>query len=245
MNREATSPTAQVRDVDSRAPPGASAGVLLQPFNKGEPDEQHAVHPQAQCHRHALNRGAKISAYLVPAHGKGLQQLNIPFEPDLTLGAMIRCDWNGDGDNLGTFEVKNIDGNWVSVGKLGTDDSNHQLVSSYQKVTQVHVQRGPDHPGVRFAVKLIPITWLVELVMPEQEHVEVTLGEHYVYKAGYTPNTVAWKNSEANQGTHKLIWSDIDKDQDYEMWIKLWHPDGSDATKLQDPVIRTGAHIPD
>lgn len=190
--------------------------------------------------------GEKVSLYLAPGRIAALKQKGLDhlFEPDLTHGAMIRCDWNGDLNEFGTFEVKGIDGHWEPIGKLGPNDANLQLVSKYHKVTQVHVQRGPTYPGIKFAVKLLPIVWLVELVMPDEHWREVTRGVHYTYKAGYTFDDVAWKESAAVQGAHQLVWENLDKDQDYEIWVKLWGPNASDPPQVQDPVIRTGGHIP-
>lgn len=187
----------------------------------------------------------KVSVYLTPTRGEGLiESIKELFEPDLTHGAMIRCDWNGDGNNFGTFEVKGTgDDSWKGVGELAPSGPNVQLVSSYHEVTKVHVQRGPTNPGVRFAVKLVPIKWNTVLVMPQHHGVLVTAGTHYDYD-GVKPADVAWKHSAPDsQGKHFLTLQNI-QGRDYEIWVKLWHPDGTEVTKEQDPVIRTGANIP-
>jgi hypothetical protein len=188
----------------------------------------------------------KVSAYLVPARGAGgAKAIRELFEPDLTHGAMIRCDWDGDPGHLGTFQVKvkGDEDRWVSIGYLEPIDQNVQLVSKSGAVTQVYVRRGPNNPRVPFAVKLVPIKWNIVLTMPEGHGVLVKIGEHYDYD-GPAAKDFTWVHSEADdQGNHRVILPNIEG-RDYEIWIKLWHPNGSGATQEQDPVIRTGANIP-
>ena len=189
----------------------------------------------------------KVSVYLVPERGFGATEaITKIIKPDPTKGAMFQCDWDGC-DNLGTFAVIGLTG-WEQVGQLDTDGPKVQLVSDYHEVTQVHVQRGPANPGVRFAVKLVPIVWLIELTMPEDHGVMVVRGHHYKYKDGHTPETANWEHSSKDSdGTHVATWQGLVNGEDYEIWTKLWNPnnpDGSDDFKVQDPVLRTGANIP-
>jgi hypothetical protein len=195
----------------------------------------------------AEHAGRKGSAYLmlVPAPGAIKSRAEL-VQPDLTHGLMIRCDWSGDSSR-GTFQVKVKRDNdeWANIWPLDPGGPNVQLVSSDHQVTKVHVERGPNNPGVRFAVKLVPIRWKVTLSWDEHM-LRVVLGEHYEYDGYATANDVPWVPSSptGSQGQH-VVKQELIAGQDYEIWIQLPHPTDPNAKpQEQDPVIRTGGNIP-
>lgn len=196
----------------------------------------------------AEHAGRKGSAYLVLVYGadavKSIAQL---FEPDLTHGLMIRCDWSGHPDDPGHFQVKvkRNSNEWADIGHLTPGGDNVQLVSSGDAVTRVHVERGPTNTGVPFAVKLIPIKWLTGRVIPG-EGVPVRVGDNYEYDGYTTANDMTWTSSGPNgpQGQH-VVEQELTVGRDYEIWVQLGHPTDPNAKpQEQDPVIRTGANIP-
>ena len=118
-------------------------------------------------------------------------------------------------------------------------------VHPHPPVTCVRVQRGPDNQGVRFAVKLVPIEWLRVLSIPHDHDVEVERDKDYRYAGDTPPERVAWVESQETEGIHQLELNDLSVGQDYEMWVRLWHPRDPEKWKDQDPVVRTGGGPPD
>lgn len=156
---------------------------------------------------------------------------------DWNEGIDVRVDWNGDKAHPGTFEAL-CGGEWRALEHVSPGSKNEQLAAfESQPVTCVRVVRGPEHAGTRFAAKLVPIVWTRPPKLPEEHDVEVERGIHYEYAAGAAPE---WVMSEAQAGVHGVKLEPLVVGQDYEMWVRLWHPDGSDDYQDQDPVIRTG-----
>ncbi len=166
-------------------------------------------------------------------------------------GIHIRVEWDGDDAHSGTFQVR-CHSSWMALQHIRASTTvahpNQILVPSTQSVTRVCVSRGPLHSGIRFAAKLVPIRWMVNV--PVEDHdLLVRRGQEYTYANGCSVDSEPWIPSSVDQqsGIQCVNLDGLVVGQDYEFWVRLWHPDGSDVYKDQDPVVRTkgsGSPVP-
>ena len=158
-------------------------------------------------------------------------------------GIDLRVDWDGDQADAGTFDVL-CQGRWQALVEVSASPKNEQIASRSLPVTSVRVQRGPRNKRIRFAAKLVPIDWARTLTMPQEHHLQVHRGTDYHYRQGHSPDDIAWEESQQTGGVHCLTLQNLIIGQDYEMWVRLWHPHDPDRWQDQDPVIRSGETNP-
>lgn len=154
----------------------------------------------------------------------------------------VRVDWDGDNGNLGVFEVWNLDGFWEPCGNLAPTSSANDLILAsprlYTEPFTVHIERGPAHTACPFEAWAYALAWLEEPMTeaPLPATYSVIRGEHYVYT---DPEPVVRTLSSAAGDAHSVQLT-LDPGRDYELWIKLRHPERDDAWCIHDPVVRSG-----
>jgi hypothetical protein len=151
----------------------------------------------------------------------------------------LRVDWDGDASHLGRFEVMVDPSTWQACGLLDPYDADTDMIVAPAGGTTFHArfQRGPDHKSCTFGVKAVPITWKQTLPEPLASSYVAQRGTDYEYQAGIQPDLVPWTYSVPADGVHRLTL-ELSMAHNYEMWVRLQHPDGSDTWQIQDPIIR-------
>lgn len=197
-----------------------------------------------QVEESALGKSRTRKVYVLP--NRFIPDTGDPWDADRHLvdwngGIDLRVDWSGDDDCAGTFEAL-CQSVWVSLQQVSPGPNNEMLVSQTSSVTNLRLSRGPDNPAVRFAAKLIPITWHIEPKLPDDHALVVERELHYTYAEGHGLDSVPWVPSTANQdGVHYLAIDSLVVGQDYEVWVRMWHPVDADKYKDMDPILRTGS----
>lgn len=190
---------------------------------------------QEEAHR-TTSYSVPIWAVMVNAHPLGDDDRPLA---DWNQGIDMRTGWNGDDADPGNLDVK-FEGAWTPLEKVAPSLENEiveaeECEGEEHPVTCIRLVRGPHHPNVSFAARLVPISWCE---VPEHHTEIVTRGDHYSHARAPMPED--WVESQADaDGVHRLELNDLVVGDDYELWVRLQHHENEGVDKLQDPVIRT------
>jgi hypothetical protein len=187
-----------------------------------------SMHP-----RHVL----RLDRYLLTEHS-----LDVRDAQSREHAIRVRVDWNGDSASLGTFEVWNLDGCWEACGNLSPESSANDLILAGPKGRtdpfRVQIERGPAHGARPFEAWAYAIAWkqdpLAQGSLPSS--FSAIRHEHYEYAQ---PGAVCHVMSTLENGVQTVELM-LDPGFDYELWIKLQHPEREDSWCIHDPIVSPG-----
>ena len=186
------------------------------------------------------------SVHILPGQ-RILQQLAAPprnreicnIEPTSD-GFTVVSDWVGDS-GPGTFAIGGTATDTIPFQHITTEADNDVAIPSVRlsgKLFPLHVMRGPAYPGSQFGVKVIPIDWITTPPIKADAAAIVTRGVDYRYQDGVVPERIDWQEAQFRRGAFRATLM-LKLGTDYEIWIRLQHPDGSDVWRIQDPIVIT------
>ena len=155
-------------------------------------------------------------------------------------GFDVITDWPGDS-GPGTFAIGGHPDEAEPFEHIEEDPTNDVAFPSERlrgKPFALRCQRGPAHPTSRFAVKAMPIHWLRTRPTQPDSAAVVTRDVDYRYQEGVVPERIDWQEADLDDGVRRVILY-LQLGTDYEIWVRLQHPDGSDNWRIQDPVVIT------
>lgn len=160
-------------------------------------------------------------------------------------------DWDGSAAQC-TCTAYDGDGSTFQVDNLAVDSYNDvvlldgPLSSEEGMIDVVRFVRGPDNPAIPFAIKAIPINWLVadvEATLADPALV-ATRGVHYEYADGvefHEDVQFTW-STDINGSETCFLQQSTAEYRYYEIWFCIRSPLNPDVHLLQDPIVRTGNH---
>ena len=148
-------------------------------------------------------------------------------------GIDLRVAWTGAPGDAGLFEMRQS-GVWTALQHATPDVVNEQMrASGGHDIARVRLVRESSSADARFAARAIAIDWLD---MPASDDVLVERDVHYRYADDNVPE---WVHSKVDGAVHRVELAELVVGRDYELWVRLWHPGGTGATRDMDPIVRT------
>ena len=176
--------------------------------------------------------------------GKPMLRPRVVIEAEVENQAIdLRVDWDGNPASLGRLEALTTSGAWQACERIDTGPLNDVVVPRVQpagEVFLVRFQRGPDHPECIFGVKAIPIKWISPLATHLHPDSVAKRDIDYVYADDLSPEAVPWTYSVLADGHHGVILK-LAVGCDYEVRVRLQHPDNPNDWLEQDPIVRGGS----
>jgi hypothetical protein len=151
----------------------------------------------------------------------------------------LRVDWNGFSDNLGTFEVQNLDSQWEAVGNLSPASPLKDLIAARPRPASnpfvIQIRRGPAHGTIPFQAWARRITWTSNPVVLGDLPSDFSAVRESDYIYAETEFPIYESRLE---GGVQVVEIPLDlSHHDYELWVKLRHPTDPDRWSIIDPII--------
>lgn len=161
-------------------------------------------------------------------------------------GIDMRVDWSGESERHARFEVQLSLDNWHQVPNPQPTREN-DVVSPLQSVAggtlQVRFERGPQHPGVPFLVRALPVEWAheqgkLDAMLAASPEFIARRGTDYTYAKRSRGQGGPWIDATLEDGVYRATL-ELTIGTDYELWVRMQSPRHPDVWLEQDPIIRT------
>ena len=186
------------------------------------------------------SKSRKILRY--GAHQRVDSSVDVFSAANVEQAMRLRADWSGDSGSLGTFAIWTVEETWALCGNLSPESSANDLIlgspEDGSSSFAVQIERGPDHPDCPFQVWAYPVLWQVPL--PPRDSLPASTSVYRDTDYIYQPNTAAVHQQSASKGGVEQVALILDASCDYELWIKLRHPEQPGVYCIQDPIVNTG-----